>query len=154
MYLCYIDEFGTSDIPGNTSHFILAGLSVPIWYWKDCDREIETIKKKYVLENSEIHIAWLLRPYLEQTQIANFSSLDYKQRRSEVEKLRRAELLRLQRSGNPKHYKQTRINYRKTENYIHLTYDERVSLATAIAQRISGWRFARTLCGMCRQNSF
>ena len=31
MYLCYIDESGTSDIPGNTSHFILAGLSLPIW---------------------------------------------------------------------------------------------------------------------------
>jgi len=143
MYLCYIDESGTSDIPGNTSHFILAGLSVPIWHWKDCDREIESVKKKYMLENSELHIAWLLRPYLEQTRIANFNSLDYKQRRYEVEKLRRAELLRLQRSGNPKHYKQTRINYRKTENYIHLTYDERVSLVTEISQRISGWGFAR-----------
>ena len=33
MYLCYIDESGTSDIPGNTSHLILAGLSLPIWHW-------------------------------------------------------------------------------------------------------------------------
>lgn len=55
MYLCYIDESGTSDIPGNTSHFVLSGLSIPIWYLKDCDRTIETIKRKYVLENSEIH---------------------------------------------------------------------------------------------------
>jgi len=143
MYLCYIDESGTSDIPGNTSHFVLAGLSIPIWHWKDCDREIEIVKKKYALENSEIHVAWLLRPYLEQTRIANFNLLDYRQRKSEAEKLRRAELLRLQRAGNPKHYKQTRINYRKTENYIHLTYDERVNLVTTIAQQISGWGFAR-----------
>jgi hypothetical protein len=49
MYLCYIDESGTSDIPGNTSHFVLAGLSIPIWHWKDCDREVETIKRKYAL---------------------------------------------------------------------------------------------------------
>jgi hypothetical protein len=143
MYLCYIDESGTSDIPGNTSHFILAGLSIPIWHWKDCDREIETIKKKYAVDSSEIHVAWLLRPYLEQNKIANFNSFDYKQRRSEVERLRRIELLRLQRSGNPKHYKQTRKNYQQTKSYIHLTYDERMSLAIAISQRISGWGFAR-----------
>ncbi len=143
MYLCYLDESGTSDIPGNTSHFVLAGLAIPIWHWKDCDREIETVKQKYALGNLEIHIAWLLRPYLEQTRIANFDSLDYRQRRSEVEKLRRAELLRLQRAGNPKLYKQTRVNYRKTQDYIHLTYDERMSLAAEIAQRISKWGFAR-----------
>ncbi len=29
MFLCYIDESGTSNIPGNTSHFILAGLAIP-----------------------------------------------------------------------------------------------------------------------------
>jgi len=84
MYLCYIDESGTSDIPGNTSHFILAGLSVPIWHWKDCDREIEAIKRNYSLKNLEIHVAWLLRPYLEQTRIADFKSLNYMQRRFEV----------------------------------------------------------------------
>ena len=35
MYLLYIDESGVSNIPGNTSHFILTGISVPIWHWKD-----------------------------------------------------------------------------------------------------------------------
>ncbi|MCU7837088.1 MAG: DUF3800 domain-containing protein [gamma proteobacterium symbiont of Taylorina sp.] len=40
MYLCYIDESGTSSIPGNTSHFVLAGISVPIWHWKTCDKDI------------------------------------------------------------------------------------------------------------------
>jgi len=72
MYLCYIDESGTSDIPGNTSHFILAGLSVPIWHWKDCDKSIEVIKRRYALGSAEIHVAWLLRSYLEQTRIADF----------------------------------------------------------------------------------
>ncbi|MXW47489.1 MAG: hypothetical protein F4Z97_02385 [Gammaproteobacteria bacterium] len=27
MYLCYVDESGTLDIPDNTSHFVLAALS-------------------------------------------------------------------------------------------------------------------------------
>lgn len=143
MYLCYIDESGTSDIPGNTSHFILAGLSIPIWHWKDCDKSIEVIKRRYALGNLEIHIAWLLRSYLEQTRIADFHKLDYTQRRSQVESLRKAELLKLQRSGNPKLYKQTKKNYEKTKNYIHLSYDERRKLILEIARCISQWGFAR-----------
>ncbi len=44
MYICYVDESGTPDIPCNTSHFVLAGISIPVWHWKRCDSEIETIK--------------------------------------------------------------------------------------------------------------
>ena len=44
MYLCYVDESGTPDIPGNTSHFVLAGISTPVWHWKNCDQEIRAIK--------------------------------------------------------------------------------------------------------------
>ena len=80
MYICYIDESGTSAIPGNTSHFVLAGLSLPIWHWKDCDTEIAKIKAKFQLEiNDEIHTAWIARPYLEQIRIPNFKDLSYQQ---------------------------------------------------------------------------
>jgi len=143
MHLCYVDESGTPDIPGNTSHFVLAGLSIPVKYWKSCDDDIERIKRKYNIAGSEIHTAWILRPYLEQTQIPDFASLDYKQRRSQVKRLRNAEILRLQRSGNSKLRKQTRKNYNKTEAYIHLTYDKRRELIVEIAQCIAGWGFAR-----------
>jgi hypothetical protein len=143
MYLCYVDESGTSDIPGNTSHFVLAGLSIPINRWKYCDNAILHIKKKYGLEDSEIHIAWILRPYLEQSKIANFETLSYAQRKSQVEQFRRAELLRLQRMRNPKHYSQTKKNYKKTEAYIHLTYEQRRDFIKEIASCISRWRFAR-----------
>lgn len=143
MYLLYIDESGTSAIPGNTSHFILSGISVPIWHWKDCDREIGTIKNKYQLENSEIHTAWILRKYLEQNRIPNFSSLSYTQRRQEVEKYRRIELLRLQKTNNSKHYKQTKKNYRKTADYVHLLFNERKQLIIDIAKCVSSWGFAR-----------
>jgi hypothetical protein len=143
MFLCYIDESGTSDIPGNTSHFVLAGLSIPIIYWKDCDREIENIKKKYTLGCSELHVAWILRPYLEQRQIANFASLDHRQRQYQVEYIRKAEILRLQKTGNPGLYKQTRKNYQKTAAYTHLTFDERKSLIKDVAQCVANWGFAR-----------
>jgi hypothetical protein len=73
MFLCYLDESGTPDIPGNTSHYILAGLAVPVWNWTSCEREVGVIRKKYGLENAEIHIAWILRAYLEQCKISNFA---------------------------------------------------------------------------------
>ncbi len=143
MYLLYIDESGTSDIPGNTSHFVLAGLSVPIWHWKDCDRAISAIKRKYSLQGSEIHAAWMLRPYVEQNKVPKFSSLSYRERRYEVEKLRKAEILRLQRSGNSKHYKQTKKTHRKTNAYIHLTHEQRKNFIVKIAECVSEWGFAR-----------
>src|SRR5438046_159793 len=59
MHLCYLDESGTPDIPGNTSHYVLAGLSVPIWNWKTCEKEIGIIRRKYDLQNREIHTAWI-----------------------------------------------------------------------------------------------
>ena len=150
MYLCYMDESGTSDIPGNTSHFVLAGLSVPIGLWKDYDGQIQAIKRKYDLENCEIHAAWILRPYLEQTQIVDFEALSYRQRSSQVNSLRTAELLRLQRAGNPKLYKQTRKNFQKTASYIHLTYGERQQLTKEIALCLAEWSTARLFCRVCR----
>jgi hypothetical protein len=60
-----------------------------------------------------------------------------------VGSLRKAELLRLQRSGNPSLYKQTRKNYQKTEDYVHLSYDERRKLILEIADCVSCWGFAR-----------
>ena len=143
MYLCYIDESGTPDVPGNTSHYVLAGISVPVQYWRDCDKDLEHIKSKYGLADEEIHVAWLLRSYPEQNKISGFESLDYNQRKSQVNAFRTAELLRLQRAKNPSLYKQTRKNYQKTVGYIHLTYNDRRSLIREIAQAVSNWGFAR-----------
>jgi hypothetical protein len=57
MILTYIDESGTPDLPGNTSHYVLAGLSIPIWKWKSCEKEVNQIKAIYNLTNAEIHTA-------------------------------------------------------------------------------------------------
>jgi hypothetical protein len=142
MYLCYIDESGTADIPGNTSHFVLAGISIPIWQWKYCDQRIEGIKRKYGIEKAEIHVAWILRPYLEQRKIPNFDSLSYEQRKGYVASYRKAELLKLQK-GLSSTYKQAKKNYKKTEDYVHLTYLERKTLIKEIAENIASWGFAR-----------
>jgi len=72
MYVCYIDESGTPDIPGNTSHFVLAGICIPISEWKAIDISISAFLKSYGLEGAEFHTAWILRKYLEQSRIPNF----------------------------------------------------------------------------------
>lgn len=143
MYLCYLDESGTPHIPDNTSHFVLAGIAVPVWNWKDCEHDIGIVKRKFNIENSEIHAAWILRSLSSQYKITDFGNLGYDQRRYEVQKLRDANRLSLQKSGRSKRYPQARKNYRKTEAYIHLTHDERVTLITQVAQIVAGWGFAR-----------
>ncbi|MHB1023661.1 MAG: DUF3800 domain-containing protein [Acidobacteriaceae bacterium] len=143
MYLCYIDESGTSDIPGNTSHFILAGVSIPIWYWRMADADIETVLKRYDLSNEEVHTAWLLRKYLEQSRIDNFETMSRHARRSAVERERNIILLALQKSGQHKLYKQTKKNHRHTQAYIHLTLQERTKLVHEIADTVAGWGYCR-----------
>jgi Protein of unknown function (DUF3800) len=142
MFLCYVDESGTSDLPGTTSHFVLAGFSIPIWRWKRCDIAIEKIKRPYALQNAEIHVAWLLRKYIEQKQIPNFETLPYERRRSEVERIRRQELYRLQKS-NQKSYRQTKKNYKQTESYVHLTLEERKEFVLKVAECVGSWGYAR-----------
>ncbi|HWY32671.1 MAG TPA: DUF3800 domain-containing protein [Candidatus Acidoferrum sp.] len=146
--MCYLDESGTPELTGNTSHFILAGLAIPIWHWRDCERELAQVRQRYGLNfgdvHAEIHTAWLLRVYLEQTKITGFSALSHGDRRLQVEAYRRGELLRIQRIPNQKErYKQTKKNYRFTAPYIHLTFEERKALIRETAVCISKWGFAR-----------
>jgi hypothetical protein len=143
MYLCYIDESGTADIPGNTSHFVLAGLSIPIWHWRAADRDISRILGKWGLAGQEMHTAWILRPYREQSVIPNFQNLTWDQRRATVQRERNRYLLDLQKTKQRKLYQQQRKNFVHTKAYIHLTRDERKSVVREIADCVSGWGYAR-----------
>lgn len=143
MFICYIDESGQPELPGNTSHYILAGIMIPIWKWKTCDSQIRNIKTKYSIRGKELHTGWILRKYFEQSKIPDFSKLEHDDRIYEVNKLRHARLLSLQRSNKNKQYHQLKKTYRKTEDYIHLTFDERQDLIYELATMISKWQFAR-----------
>lgn len=155
MQFCYIDESGTPDIPGNTSHFILVGLAIPFSYWKSCESAINQLKKKYNLEDSEIHAGWLMRKYQEQIKITDFEELDTSQRRIEVQKLRNSKLLSLQKSHTThSQYLQTKKTYRQTASYIHLTLDQRKQFIKEIAQTIGKWGFARLFAECIDKNFF
>lgn len=143
MYFCYIDESGTPEIPGTSSHYVLCGLALPIDSWKKCDKQIRKIKHKYGLDDSEIHTGWILRSYLEQTKIPDFENKNYQERRAAVYTERSKVIYQLQKSGNNKLYKQTKKNYRMTSAYAHLTFEERTKFIQEIADKIGSWQFAR-----------
>ncbi len=154
LYCCYIDESGTSEIPGNSSHFVLAGLTIPIYRWKKAEKDIDIIKKKYDLSGKEIHTGWILREYKEQNDIPNFDNLNRQDRRTQVASKRLNELYRLQKGGKAaKQYAQVKKNFSKTEDYIHLTYQERKDFVLEIAKMIGGWSFAR-IFAECVDKSF
>lgn len=137
MFICYIDESGQPELPGNTTHYILAGIMIPIWKWKTCDTQIRTIKTKYSIRGKELHTGWILRKYFEQSKISNFNKFNYDDRIYEVNKVRNAQLLSLQRSNKSKQYHQQKKNYQKTADYIHLTFEERQTLIYELATMIS-----------------
>jgi hypothetical protein len=143
MYLCYIDESGTPEIPGVSSHFVLAGVSIPVWHWNGADRDISAILARYALADAELHTGWMLHSYREQDQIPNFANLDYIARRAEVSRKRAAYLLHLQRSGKPSTLRKTKKNYRHTAAYTHLSRSERLDCIHEVADCIGGWGFAR-----------
>ena len=73
--------------------------SIPIWHWRDTDRDISAVMSRYDLEHAELHTAWLLRTILEQSRIPDFDQLNYRQRRSAVVRHRTAHLLSLQKTA-------------------------------------------------------
>ena len=143
MYICYIDESGTSSVPGNTSHFVVAGLTIPIWHWRAADREASALARRYDLGDAEFHTAWLLRPYLEQRRIPGFEGMSRDARRAAVERARNTHLLQLQQQQRKKAYQQARKNFEHTKKYTHLTHAERVDVIQKFADLLGGWGFAR-----------
>lgn len=143
LYLCYIDESGTSQIPGNTSHYVLCGVSLPVKYWKSTHKKIDQIKNKYRLKDCEIHTGWILRKYREQALIADFEQLNDSDRRTQVNALRHLNLVNLRRTKKSSTYTQAKKNYKHTDPYIHLTYDERLNFLREIADLVGNSRFIR-----------
>ncbi|MDE6370203.1 MAG: DUF3800 domain-containing protein [Duncaniella sp.] len=142
LYLCYIDESGTSQLPGNTSHYILCGVSLPVKYWKNIHKKINQIKDKYRLTDCEIHTGWILRKYREQALIQDFEKLSDTERRAQVNALRHTNLANLYKQKN-RSFTQAKKNYKHTEPYIHLTYDERLDFLREIADLVGNSRYVR-----------
>lgn len=140
MYICYLDESGTVDLSGNTDHFVLLGMAVPVETWKIKDSQIAQIKAAYGLVDEEIHTAWMMREYPEQAQVSNFSTLDRKTRKEAVLHLRAQNLASTTKSPRSK---SLRKNYIKTQAYVHLSKTERLACINDLANLIGSWTDVR-----------
>ena len=140
MYICYLDESGTT-APGDSSkHFVLVGLAIMATAWKNKDSQVAAIKRKYGLESAEIHTAWMLRDFAEQHVIPDFDANDYATRRRLVIAQRTQNLAR---PRSKKQYQGIALNYRKTADYIHLTRSQRTACVRELADLIGSWADAR-----------
>ncbi len=144
VYLCCLDESGTTGATsGDTTLFVLAGISIPIWHWRDADREVSQVLERHGLADAELHTAWMSRKYLEQSRIPGFERLGPAARRREVNRLRNSELSRLGGAANDIRRNRARKLHRNTEPYAHLTWDERRQALLDVAKTVSNWGFAR-----------
>ncbi len=154
MYLCYIDESGVPEIGLGTSHFVLVGLSIEAWDWKRQDQAVTTVKSRFGLANTEVHTGWMTRRYIEQEKIANFSTLDWTERRLQAQRERENQLIRVGALKGPNKAQELRKTYRKTEAYLHLTLDERVDFLRQLADLIGSWGDTRLFSEAIDKTSF
>lgn len=136
MYICYLDESGTIDLGSTTSHFVLLGCAIPASTWKKKDLEIVALKSLYGLTNAEVHTGWMLRLFPEQNTVPGFDRLDASSRRKSVLGVR---AMNLARPRTNKSQKDILKNYRKTDSYIHLTYQDRIDFINRLAELVGTW---------------
>ena len=107
----------------------MLGAAVHVGTWFGLSRRIQNLKRKYSRggEDFELHGAWLLRSYREQSLIADFEALDYIDRLHAVREWR--ETRKLEWSAlSGKSRNQEKKEFRLTDPYVHLTRAERRSL--------------------------
>ena len=95
------------------------------------------------MAGKEIHTAFMLRRFIEQDKIQNFKKLSYKERRSEVNQERSKYLISLNSSGKSEKLNRIKRDYKKNEDYVHLSLKERGDFILEIAKQIGRWANAR-----------
>lgn len=154
MRICYLDESGTPELVGGTSHFVLLGLSIPAETWRNKDTEISIIKQRFGIVDAEIHAGWIARRYLEQEKIGRFEAMGIVERRIAVQRARDAFLIKRAALHGPASVVETRKNFRKTAPYIHLTMAERRDLLRQVGERVGTWGDCHIFAECCDKTTF
>lgn len=154
MRICYLDESGTPELRGGTSHFVLLGLSIQAETWKAKDAEIAQIKQRFGLEQAEIHTGWMTRRYLEQERTRDFEMLGVAERREAVRRARDEFLVRKAAVHGPASVQEDRKNFRKTNSYVHLSFAERREVLRQIAETVGRWDDCRLFAECTDKRSF
>ncbi len=154
MYLCHLDESGTTHTSDQSKTFVYASLAVPIHFWKEADQQILNIKHKYDIGNAEIHTAWILRKYIEQIRITNFKELSYSERRVAFLKEQDSNLRVWTINKTQKQINSKKKHYRMIFPYIHLTLEERREMIVDIATIVGGWTECRLFCDAIKKEKY
>jgi len=80
MFLLYIDESGvTNRHPSQTSHYVMIGMAVHVGTWFALSQRVSDLKQRYALDGEvdklELHAAYMLRGFHEQSLIPSFERL-------------------------------------------------------------------------------
>jgi len=154
MRIAYLDESGSPELKGSTSHFVLLALTIDGETWKSKDRDITRVKNSFGLSQAEVHAGWMARRYPEQEQISGFSSLNQSQRRSEVRLKREAMLLKRATLHGVQSVQGMKKSFRKTESYIHLTFAERREVLKQILEAANQWPDCRLFAECTDKRAF
>lgn len=133
MFLLYVDESGvTNPHPSQTSHYVMIGLAVHVGTWFALTRRVRQLKSQFALDGDtdalELHAAWMLRSYHEQSLIPSFAELTPKGRFEAVKKWRQERALRDWPKMASKEVAREKKDFRKTAPFVHLTREEREAL--------------------------
>jgi Protein of unknown function (DUF3800) len=139
MRIAYLDESGTPEPGGNTSHFVLLALVIEDKSWKKKDADILAVKKKYGLAGAELHAAWMNRRYAEQESIPDFEKLSTENRRLAMKKARDAALIKRAAVHGITKMKLLKKNFMKTDAYVHVTLPERKAFLKEVSETVNGW---------------
>jgi hypothetical protein len=138
--IAYLDESGTPEATGGTTHFVLLALAIPGHTWKAKDAEIAAIKQRFGLADAvELHAGWMNRSYSDQDRIPNFASLSRTERVAAVRKVRDAMLLKRAALKGLSSLRSLKTMFRKTEPYVHLTRAERLQILRLVAEQVASW---------------
>jgi hypothetical protein len=154
MHLCYLDESGVPELNQGTTHFVLLGLSIEAGDWRNQDRAVSVVKRKFGLADAEIHTGWMTRRYLGQEKTPNFQTLDWPTRRAQVRAARDAQLIKEDALRGSVAARELRKSYRKTDAYVHLTLDQRRDCLRELADLIGGWGNSRLFAHSIDKTSF
>jgi len=152
MYLLYVDESGvTNPDVSQTSHYVLLGLAVHVGTWFALTRRVRELKSRYALEGDadglELHAAWMLRAYREQSLIPSFAELTRRARFDAVKSWRASRQSNDWPGMRAKEIARERKDFRKTEPYTHLTREERETLYLKALRVVAEHRRGVTLFG-------
>jgi hypothetical protein len=152
MFLLYMDESGvTQRHPTQTSHYVMIGMAVHVGTWFALTQRVRGLKKSYALDGNtealELHAAWMLRAYQEQSLIPNFEQLSFRARRDAVMQWREEHKRTTWPSLDKRALDQAKKAFRRTEPYVHLTRNEREELYSQALERVCSHRRGVTLFG-------